>query len=96
MSHSAVNTSVCHFRHNVRHRAHFSKVKSTRQSTNQASTSLCFTEVCTVKSILSQLADDSGVSGRVCILVETYQAVIYNGDAVTARLIAEELNAGHC
>ena len=42
------------------------------------------------------------VSGRVCVELEAYQAVIYNkkGYAVTARwhgrLIAEEFNAGHC
>jgi len=43
-----------------------------------------------------------GVSDRVCVELEAYQAVIYNkkGDTVTARwcgmLIADELNAGHC
>jgi len=43
-----------------------------------------------------------GVSGRVGIKLEAYEAVIQNkkGDMVTARwhgrLIAEEFNAGHC
>jgi len=43
-----------------------------------------------------------GVSGRVCIESEAYQAVIYDkkGDTVTARwrgkLTVEEFNAGHC
>jgi len=42
------------------------------------------------------------VSGRVCIELVAYQAIIYNkkGGAVTARrrgrLIAEEFNTGHC
>jgi len=52
--------------------------------------------------LISQYNDIwKGVSGRVCVELEAYQAIIYNemGDVVTAsrrgRLIAEELNAGH-